>query len=237
MKGALTRFIQEGNFDVVCLQEAVWSEQAPMHLAHFFDTVDKLKEAGGFEYEVRQSNWGVRFLDGSAIMEQGNVILSKIPIVEQEIIWIHGTYSNEMQYGEDWKNQVENQGYGAIRAKLVNGLTVFTHHGYWQPEPIGNETTVECMRKLADAVRKEAGSVIVCGDMNIVAESPAMRELDFLKDLTAENKVTNTLQYLKLNIDVPCDHVLISNDIKCKDFRVEDRIVSDHKAVITEIGL
>lgn len=235
MKGALTRFLQENDYDVVCMQEAVWSEQAPLHLAHFVETVDTLKAAGGFDYDVRQSNWGVRMLDGEVIVEQGNAILSKIPIESQELLWVHGEYSNEMCYGENWREQVENQGYGAIKVKLANGATVLTHHGYWQPEPIGNETTVACMRKVADALRGEPAPVIMCGDLNIRPESPAMRELDFLRDLTSEEKVVSTLHYLKLKLDVPCDHILISPELKYRNFCVHEEIISDHKAMSVEI--
>ena len=238
MKGALPRFLRENDFDIVCMQEAVWSEQAPLHLAHFAETVDTLKAAGGFEYDLRQSNWGTRFLDGSAIMEQGNAILSRLPIASSENIWIHGDYSNEMKYGENWRAQVEGQGYGAIKAKFENGLTLLTHHGYWQPEPIGNEVTIECMQKVADALRDEKEKIVMCGDLNVVSESPAMRAFDgFLEDLTQANGVTNTLQYLKLDIDVPCDHILVSKDVRWSNFQVHEVMVSDHKALSVEIEI
>lgn len=235
MKGALTRFLRENEYDVVCLEEAVWSEQKPLHLAHFFDTVDGLKAAGGFEYEARQSNWGTRFADGSAIMEQGNVILSHVPITESEKIRIHGEYSNEMIYDENWEAKVKAQGWDAVKAKLENGLTVVAHHGYWDRDPLGDETSIECARKVADAVRDEAGPVLICADMNLIAESPAMRELDFLTDLTAETGTKQTLMNLKFVKDVACDHIWISKDIKWSNFEVHKEVVSDHAAVSVEI--
>lgn len=235
MKGALSRFIKENDYDVVCLQEAVWSKEAPDHLAHFVDTVDTLKEAGGFEYVLRQANWGTRFLDGTAIMEQGNAILSKIPIESYETPWIHGVYSNEMNYLKDWHEQVENQGYGSIIAKLENGFTIVCHHGYWQPDPLGNEVSVACARKLADLIRDVENKLIVCGDFNLEVAAPAMREYDFLTDLTAETGTKQTLMNLKFVKDVACDHILISKDLKWNNFEVHKELVSDHAAVSVEI--
>ena len=235
MKGALTRFLRENDFDIVCMQEAVWSEQEPVHLAHFVDTVDVLKEAGGFEYDLRQSNWGVRFLDGAAIMEQGNAILSRLSIASSENIWIHGKYSNEMHYGANWEEQVRGQGYGAIKAKFESGLTLLTHHGYWDRDPLGNETSVECARKVADVLRDESGPVVMCGDMNLITEAPAMREFDFLRDLTAENKVKTTLMDIKFVKDVPCDHILISDGVRYENFQVRKEVVSDHCGLSVEI--
>ena len=236
MKGALSRFLRENDYDVVCLQEAVWSKEAPDHLSHFADTVDVLKEAGGFDYDIRQSNWGTRFLDGNAIMEQGNAILSKIPIESFETPWIHGTYSNEMNYLKDWHAQVEAQGYGAIIAKLENGYTVVCYHGYWQPDPMGNKTSVECAHKLAELIRGIDSKLVFCGDLNLEAAAPAMREFDFLKDLTVETGTKQTLMNLKFVKDVACDHVLISNDLKWDNFEVHKELVSDHAAVSVEIN-
>lgn len=233
MKGALTRFLREHDYDVICLQEAVWSE-ADEFLGHMVDTVEDLKEAARLEYDVRVSNWGVDLLGGKATMEQGNVILSRWPIEEVEKKLVHGEYNAKMEFVE--KNGADdNQGCFAMSAKLANGLMVMTYHGYWKPNPIGDETTVECMRKAADLVRNEAGPVLVCGDFNVSIESPAMRELDFLTDLTAETGTKQTLMNLKFIKDVACDHILISDGIKWSNFEVHKELISDHAAVSVDI--
>ena len=42
LKGALERFVRENEADVICMQEAVWSEDAPGVVNYVFDSVDKL---------------------------------------------------------------------------------------------------------------------------------------------------------------------------------------------------
>jgi AcrR family transcriptional regulator len=131
----------------------------------------------------------------------------------------------------------DNQAYYALKVKLANGLTVLNYHGYWKPDPIGDDMTVRCMRKVADMIRSEKGPVLMCGDLNVVYESPAMRELDFLTDLTHETNTKQTLMNLKFVKDVACDHILISDGLKWSNFEVHKELVSDHAAVSADIEI
>ena len=235
MKGALTRFLRENEYDIICLQEVVWSDNDDF-LGYFVDTVEDLKAASGLEYDARVSNWGIELLGGKATMEQGNVILSRYPIESVETTLTHGKYNPKSAFSN--KNGAdENQAWHALKVKLENGLTVLTYHGYWQRDPLGNEETVRCMKIVADMLRSEDGPVLMCGDLNVIAEAPAMRELDFLTDLTAETGTKQTLMNLKFVKDVACDHILISDGIKWSNFEVHKELVSDHAAVSVEIEL
>ena len=235
LKGALTRFLREHDYDIICLQEAVWSDNDD-GLRYFVDTVEDLKEASGLEYVERVSNWGVALYDKGATMDQGNVILSRYPIESVEKKQLLSDYTNRREIAGKNDQGVEHA-YFALKVKLENGLTVLTYHGYWKPDPIGDETTVECMRKVADMIRDEKGPVLMCGDLNVIAESPAMRELDFLTDLTAVTGTKQTLMNLKFVKDVACDHILISDGIKWSNFEVHKELVSDHAAVSVDIEI
>lgn len=81
------------------------------------------------------------------------------------------------------------------------------------------------------------GPLIMCGDLNIVHASPAMRELDFLTDLTEKYHVDNTLVGLKFNGKVACDHILINDALTESNFTVPDIIISDHKPLVAELIL
>ena len=120
-------------------------------------------------------------------------------------------------------------------AELDNGVTIVNHHGYWQPTPVGNETTVEVMKKVAAVVHEIKGPVVMCGDLNIVHEAPAMRKLDFLRDLTEENGIKNTLSGLKFNGEVACDHSLVNDLVEVVRFEMLPDLVSDHRALTAEI--
>ena len=77
----------------------------------------------------------------------------------------------------------------------------------------------------------------MCGDLNIVHESPAMRPLDFLRDLTYENNVKTTLSGLKYDGAVPCDHILVNDEVVASCLTVHPDLVSDHLGISVDIEL
>ena len=229
IKGALIDFFKTHDFDVICLQEAVWAG-GDERLRNFFATADQIKEVTGLKYEVRSSNWGMQVFSGNDVMKQGNVILSRYKIINERTELVYGKYglANTVQDFYD-------HAYTLQIAELENGVTIVNHHGYWQPTPVGNETTVEVMKKVASIIREIKGPIVMCGDLNIVHKAPAMRELDFLHDLTEENGVKNTLSGLKFNGEVACDHILVNDLVEVEHFEVLQDLVSDHKALAVEI--
>lgn len=161
----------------------------------------------------------------------GNLILSKVPIRE--------THS-EFTSGEFYEHVVLGTPSNCLNiqiAKLENGFTIVNHHGFWRPDPIGDEESVKTFTKVGQIVRNLEGPVVMCGDLNIIHESPAMRPLDFLRDLTYENNIRTTLSGLKFDGAVPCDHILINNQVEAKDFTVYPDLVSDHLALSAEVEL
>ncbi|MCR5832491.1 MAG: endonuclease/exonuclease/phosphatase family protein [Candidatus Saccharibacteria bacterium] len=236
IKDGLSKFIADGNYDVVCLQEAVWSENDIGFVDLFMDSVDKIKAAGGFVYETRVSMYGIQVLDGSTRVERGNVVLSKIPFKNIEEIQLVKDY-RIADSPENFRDVISYHRSPAQKITLENGLTILNYHGYWLKDPLGDETSVECMRRVADMIKNEPGPVVMCGDLNVTAEAPAMRELDFLTDLTAINNVKTTLRNIRFKKDVACDHILVTPGLKYHDFEVINAPVSDHCALTVTIDL
>ena len=92
IKYNVVNFIKNNDFDVICMQEAVWIKDKQKELENFFATVDQIKEASGLKHESRSSNWGMRIFSEDNIMEQGNVILSKSEIAEERNDLVHNEY-------------------------------------------------------------------------------------------------------------------------------------------------
>ena len=230
IKGALLDFLRDNDFDVICLQEAVWSNRDDV-LENFSASVRQISEVSGLSNISISSNWQMKFFDDEGIVDQGNVILTRERIIEERIESVYGEEHTIIKGAKDFSDHE----YTLQIIRLANGLTVVNHHGYWLMNPLGDETTVEVMKKVATHVKIIDGPLVMCGDLNIAHNSPAMRELDFLRDLTDEYGVTNTLTRLKFNGEVACDHILVNDKVVVQDFRVVDKIVSDHKGLITEI--
>ncbi len=229
VSGALLNFIKQNDFDLICLQEAVWSPKNDI-LEVFSASVEQIKTASRLNYESRATNYTIPAF-GSEI-HQGNVILSRTEIIDEKII---AAYGEEKTVSSS--QELLDHCFKAQLVKLENGLNVVNYHGYWVPSPVGDETTVAAMQKVAQMIKNTDGPLVMCGDLNVIHESPAMRQLDFLKDLTHEYHINNTLSGLKFDSNIACDHILVNDQIKVLDFKVLDVIISDHKPLIAEIDL
>ena len=229
IKGSLLEFFKNNDFDIICLQEAVWSENEKA-LQIFSDTVNQIKECSKLEYESRAANWFIESFN--SIIYQGNIVLSREEIIDEKIELVYGK-EKLAENAEDLANHC----YKAQLIKLKNGLNVVNYHGYWLPNPIGDGTTVKVMKNVTKMFKDVTGPLVMCGDLNIVHESPAMRELDFLKDLTHEYHINNTLNKLKFIGEVACDHILTSKEIEVTKFEVIDEPISDHKALVATIRI
>ena len=56
-------------------------------------------------------------------------------------------------------------------------------------------------------ISSDKNPVVLCGDLNVIPKAKAMRELDFLRDLTAIHNIPTTLRNIRFTKDVPCDHI------------------------------
>lgn len=235
IKDGLSHFIIDGNYDVICMQEAIWSDNCNGFLEYYADTVDKIQRETHYDYVLKSSNFGTKTLNGEYQFEIGNAILSKIPFINTEEEVVTGQYSAITNLSE-CKNTVDHR-YTVQKAILDNGIAIVNYHGYWQKDPLGNETTISCMHKVSQFIKKDLRPTIMCGDLNVIYESPAMRELDFMRDLTKENQLKTTLRNIRFVKDVACDHILTTHDIKSKNFKAIDAPISDHQALTVEIDI
>lgn len=226
IKYPLKKFIARAGVDILCGQEAVWKEDDQEQIENLFTTADQIKNFGEFQDDFRTANMGMRL--GNGVMMMGNVVMSRSKLVEKEEKLVHGVPNLE-------DGKMIDHAYFAQKVVIGEGVVVVNYHGYWKPEPIGDENTVVAMEKVAEMIRGETRPVVMCGDLNVISESPAMRCLDFMRDLTEESGVKTTLSGLGFQGEVACDHVLVNDKVKVRDFRVIDELVTDHKAIIVEI--
>lgn len=233
IEGALERFFASTDADVICMQEVVNSDDATLHVSRLcFDTSRILKANPEFKYHAYFANWASDIANGS--FQMGTFVISKIPIVSTEKIYAYGDYAEHAILAEVPSN---NTAVGIV--KLENGVTIVNHHGYWCKDPMGDENSIKAFKKVGEIVEPlaKAGPLVMCGDLNIIHKSPAFRYLDFLRDLTDENKVETTLSGVKYQFKVPCDHILVNDGIEVKKFEVLSEIVSDHLALEAEVEI
>ena len=229
IEGNLRRFLENNDFDVICLQEVMSSENCNQHLSRLCFNATRIIKASGMPYHYFSPNWSSELANGS--FELGNMILSKIPFTKKQNIFVNGEYITKFIFGRVPHNNLNVQ-----IVELENGVVVANHHGFWRPSPLGDENSVKAFKKLAEIVEPYNDKpLIMCGDLNIEHDAPAMRALDFMHDLTYEYGVKNTISGLNFDGKVACDHILINDRLEAKNFFVHPELISDHLAISTEI--
>lgn len=224
VEGNLRRFLESNEFDVICMQEVFASSDRTGHLSYLCFDLSRIQDACNMPFAFFSPNWSFDMAGGSCSF--GNLILSHIPIIETHSEFTSGEYHEHVILGTP-SNCLNIQ-----IAKLENGFTVVNHHGFWRPDPMGDDDTIKAFTKVGQIVRRlDNGPLVMCGDLNIVHDSPAMRPLDFLRDLTHDHNIKTTLSGLKYDGEVACDHILVNEQVKVQDFTVYPDLVSDHLAL------
>ncbi|MBR1795643.1 endonuclease/exonuclease/phosphatase family protein [Candidatus Saccharibacteria bacterium] len=233
VEGELERFLQNNQFDVICMQEVMHAHEpeTELHLSRLCVDASRLQKASGMPHAYFSANWSSKIANGK--FDLGNLILSRIPIIEEKYFFVNGEYLPDVVLQGTPSNALCVQ-----IAKLKNGVTVLNHHGFWRKNPTGDENSVRAFNNLAEIIKREVDinePLVLCGDLNVIHESPAMRALDFLRDLTFENGVDNTLSGLKFNGKVACDHIMVNDRMRVESFEVMQSMASDHLPVIAEM--
>lgn len=229
VEGNLRRFLENNDFDVICMQEVFASNDCNEHLSYLCFDLSRIQTACGLPFHFFSPNWGFDMANGHC--EFGNLILSRVPIKQARPEFVSGEYHDHVILGTP-SNCLNIQ-----IAKLENGLTIVNHHGFWRPDPMGDADSVKAFEKVGNIVSQIDGPLVMCGDLNVIHNSPAMRPLDFLHDLTHEHQIKNTLSGLKYNGEVACDHILTNNFVQANNFTVHPDLVSDHLALSADVEL
>ena len=232
MPRALMRFFEHERPDIICLQEVFDSDVDIPYPDRMFDILARIKQAAGLEYVYFSPTFSIEVTGETAF--HGNAILSRYPLITTETIQIEQNFIKHMTV----KNKTNNIRNLQITQLDINGRiwTIANHHAHHSIDPLGDDMSVDKMQKVAEILRRKGTPLVLCGDLNITAESPAMRVFDgWLDDLIrAQSNVTTTLARVNVDRDVVCDHVLVSDDVIVDDFKVSNALISDHYPLILQ---
>jgi endonuclease/exonuclease/phosphatase family metal-dependent hydrolase len=115
-------------------------------------------------------------------------------------------------------------------------LLVANVHGLWN----GNGKTDAPERLHQSQVIKQFldgtdGKKILCGDLNLLPDTESLKILEEgMTNLVKEHDVTSTRSSLYIKPDKFADYILVSRDMKVKNFKVLEDEVSDHLPLLIE---
>jgi endonuclease/exonuclease/phosphatase family metal-dependent hydrolase len=233
------KFLDREQPDIICLQE-VYSSTINTLTHDFLGSQQKI-QANFPSYHSYYSAVCDMPVLGKKV-RYGNALFSRFEISDEETHFVHQryhSYSDSESYAAgEGLTEGANLQQTTVRLGGGKSFTVFNHHAYWVPNHMGNETSAAALEKVASIIRQSPRPLILSGDLNVVAESPAMNPiLEILTDLTKENNLSTTLSQFGAMRNVACDHICISEGIEVRDFSVREDLVSDHQALVLEFEL
>jgi endonuclease/exonuclease/phosphatase family metal-dependent hydrolase len=230
----ITQWLQQEQPDILCMQE-VYSCQPIIELLPFFSSLERITAAFP-TYHVFFSPAHTMSVAGSDVT-MGNVILSRYPLEDTETFFISERYVR-WNTEDEYVPNIRNLQRATVRLGKDQAFTLMNHHGYWEPTPMGSETTVVKTKQVAAIVAESSQPLILAGDLNISADSPAMKPLHaLLRDLTQEYKLRTTLSSFGKVKDVPCDHICVSEGVEVREFAAGKALISDHLPLLMHFDI
>jgi len=232
----LLPFMQKGNPDILCMQEVTFSnvKAAKLPILGLLD----YGETVGKHFSDYYFSPLFSFQALGAKVDYGNAVFSKHRLEKKETVFVNNSYKSNETAKNFTKNIVNLQ---LVSLKIDSKiLSVSNHHGFHELDPLGSNHSTEVMNKAIRHLKHTRSPIIVCGDFNINPQSPAMKEVRVLglRNLTVESGTKSTLSKIHYaKKQVVCDYIFVSEDVKVKNFKVSEEIVSDHKALILEFGI
>lgn len=227
------QLIEDEQPDVVCLQEVMDTPEKILIPDLMFNSLGLIKERGGFDYEFFSPTLEMPIANTRA--KFGNAILSKFPLQNMQTFFVHGAFNDDLGRKPHIPNSRNVQ---TATVAAPNPFTIVNHHGFWEPTPMGSDVTTIVLHKVHSYIKELPRPLIMAGDFNVIPESNALRIFDsYLEDLTAAHHVDTTLSQLGKVSGVACDHIFVSPEVRVKTFQVNQRLVSDHLALVLEFDV
>lgn len=216
--------------DIICLQEAIsFSDGTRTGL---FITVENIQKEYSYPYIAFEPTFTFNYMRGTA--KFGNCIISRFPIVKNNGVFTHLEHIDNFHWGEHSSN-MRNFVHAVIETPDRKLCNIITHHGYWIPEhKRGNDETKAHVKLIVDYSQKLDGPIIITGDFNLAPDSESIQQVDTVfTNLCAKHKVTTTRNELTYKTET-CDYIFINDQVTEKNFRLSDKVVSDHKALFLD---
>lgn len=230
------KYVKQENFDILSFQE-VSGGRVSFHRDNTFQKIMDL----GYEGEM-SVNWRIKNHYASFF---GNATFFKpqFTLLEKSEIWLR-----EYRDIEDPDNRESRDDPKAPLSLLLEKdgrkLRIVNAHLAWDPTPNDTQEKIRQAKIFYDYLQSIKSPFIITGDFNVEKHTKVVKMIDKIgRNLTAENKLTNTLNsrlHKAPHLFPPglaVDYIYVSDDIKVEKFEVLDMDLSDHLGLYLEVDV
>jgi endonuclease/exonuclease/phosphatase family metal-dependent hydrolase len=229
-------FFKAQQADIICLQELHSSNQPITNWLDTFKILETINQASALDNQYYSPTFSYSVM--GVEVQFGNGILSRYSLNNKRTAFTHSQYTKLAQASDDVHNTRNAQ---IVTVHSPSGdLTIVNTHAHWETNPMGSDLSGRRLAKLSKALEEVQGPMIVAGDFNLKSETAAIQDFQKglnLKNLTEEYGITNTLNNLVTPHKVACDYIFINDSIDVTDFRLNETLLSDHKALILDFDI
>lgn len=226
----LHELLKREDADILCLQEIISIKKGE---SFFFEDLEEIQKRANYPYVYHTPSFEFNLMRRRATA--GNAILSRIPFTESNSLY---TYLQKVEDFDFLENTDYNTGRSLqhVAVESEGGLVhILNHHGHHiHSHKNGDDETLRQCGMIADYVKGLKGSVVLCGDFNLIPTSESIELINkVLVNHVKDRGIITTRTPLTHKTEA-CDYIFTSTDLEIKNFQVLDDIASDHKALTVE---
>lgn len=229
-------FLKQEDADVVLLQE-VYNGHEPS-LERKFRSMDVSREELHYRYEYFASALLERTDFG--IVEQGNAILSKWPVLESQVYFYDQPYGEREDKPEYFEMTPRNLQRVAVDLGSRT-IQVFNTQGVWGKDGDDNDRRLAMAKTIVDAIRPY-DSVVLAGDFNVQEKTKTIGLIEehLVNVFKQDNRRTSFNMKQKMDpgfATAVVDMMFVSPSMRVLEHCQCDENVSDHLALIAMLEI
>ena len=231
-------FIKEENPDIIVMQE-VYDGKDPK-LERRFRTMEILRKEFDFPYFV----FSPALIDDrfSEKVEQGNAILSRFPILDNNVIFFdipYGTFEFETK-SNDYRHTPSILKRADVGLENNVQLSIFNIHGIWGFDGEDSDRRLEMSKAIVDQIKGKE-NVILAGDFNLSPNTKTINNIEKYLNNVFKNELTKTFN-MKHKVGIGfstavVDMVFVSRNMKVINHYCPEVNVSDHMPLVASFDI
>jgi len=222
-------FKRYSDVDIFLLQEVfhnatditAWDEVDRREV--FKEISDVLVEHNGHFAPAESGEWGLALF-----------VKKSIKVEEIGDIFVHR--EKDAMVGRDGSTLGKNLQYLKIFGE--KDITIINFHGLWNGKgKTDTEDRINQSKRIVEFVKNIFRNIILGGDFNLRPDTESLKILERdlnLKNLISEYGITSTRTSLYSKEEKFADYMLVSPNLRIKDFKVLPDEISDHSALCLE---
>lgn len=232
----IIEYLRNENPDVIMMQEAFAKAGAS---EQYLQTVNSLKKILGYKFTEQAIECTLS--NGSVSSPVANAILSKFPLENRHIEWIHGNGPEEVDDRD--KSEIPNFPRNLLHCQSnINGQTYnfMVTHGVWAHDHVETESQKAMGKKICSYLEGK-NNVILSGDFNVNENTKTINSIgNILVNIFKGNRSSSFNMKQKTDqgyANAIVDFVFSSPEIKILEHYTPDVNVSDHQSQIVIFDL